>query len=57
MKEKRIKKEDTRINELSKQGKTIVYVLFENKVIGAIALADLIREESKEAIKAKIYGN
>jgi len=50
LKENNIKIENAKIDELSKQGKTIVYVLFENKVIGAIALADLIREESKEAI-------
>ncbi len=57
LKEKRIKKEDTRINQLLEQGKTIVYVLIEDKIIGAIALADLIREESKEAIgKLKSMG-
>ncbi len=57
LKENNIKIENAKINELSKQGKTIVYVLFENKVIGAIALADLIREESKEAInKLKSMG-
>jgi Cu2+-exporting ATPase len=50
LKEKGIKTEDTGINQLLKQGKTIVYVLAEDKIIGAIALADLIREESKEAI-------
>lgn len=57
LKEKKIKTEDARINELSEQGKTIVYVLIEDKIIGAIALADLIREESKEAvIKLKSMG-
>jgi Cu2+-exporting ATPase len=32
------------------QGKTVVFVLIENKLQGAIALADQIRPESKEAI-------
>ncbi len=36
---------------LSRQGKTVIYVI-ENKIlVGAIALADVIREESREAIK------
>jgi Cu2+-exporting ATPase len=39
------------IKELAFQGKTIVYVMVGNKLAGAIALADIIREESKEAIK------
>ncbi|MFA5386734.1 MAG: copper-translocating P-type ATPase [Candidatus Paceibacterota bacterium] len=50
LKEKGIKAEDTGVSQLLEQGKTIVYVLAEDKIIGAIALADLIREESKEAI-------
>jgi Cu2+-exporting ATPase len=57
LKEKKIKVENTKINELSHQGKTIVYILLEDKIIGAIALADLVREESKEAIsKLKSLG-
>ncbi|MBR9691572.1 copper-translocating P-type ATPase [Candidatus Woesearchaeota archaeon] len=51
LKENRIKIENKKVDELSKQGKTTVYVLLENKLIGAVALADLIRDESKEAIK------
>lgn len=43
--------EKDKIEKLSAQGKTVVFVLIDNKVIGAIALADIIREESKEAIK------
>jgi Cu2+-exporting ATPase len=34
----------------SKSGETIIYVIEEGKLLGAIALADIIREESKEAI-------
>lgn len=40
-----------KIAELSSQGKTIIFVLTSEKIIGAIALADIIREESREAIK------
>ncbi|MBU6431455.1 MAG: heavy metal translocating P-type ATPase [Patescibacteria group bacterium] len=40
-----------KISELSSQGKTIIFVLTAKKIIGAIALADIIREESREAIK------
>lgn len=36
---------------LAKQGKTINIVIRGGKIIGAIALADVIREESREAIK------
>lgn len=38
------------IEKLAREGKTIIYVIANNKLIGAIALADVIREESKEAI-------
>lgn len=40
-----------RINKLSGEGKTVVFAIIEGKLVGAIALADLIREESKDAIK------
>jgi Cu2+-exporting ATPase len=38
------------IDVFMNQGKTVVFVLIENKLQGAIALADQIRPESKEAI-------
>ncbi len=38
------------IKRLPEQGKTTVYVLVDQKLVGAIALADIIRPESKEAI-------
>lgn len=38
------------IKRLSKQGKTIVFVLCDGILIGAIALTDIIRPESREAI-------
>jgi Cu2+-exporting ATPase len=36
--------------QASKEGKNVIYVLDGNKVLGAIMLADVIREESKEAV-------
>lgn len=41
----------TETDALAKQGKTVNIVIKEGKVLGAIALADVIREESWEAIK------
>ncbi|MCH7771224.1 MAG: heavy metal translocating P-type ATPase, partial [Bacteroidetes bacterium] len=41
---------DNQIEVLHEQGKTVVFLLIDNKLKGAIALADIIREESKEAI-------
>jgi Cu2+-exporting ATPase len=52
LKEKKIPiKNQKNIKKLASQGKTIVYFLMDNKPVGAIALADIIREESKVAIK------
>jgi P-type Cu2+ transporter len=36
--------------ELAAQGKTVVFVLRDGRALGAIALADVVRPESKEAI-------
>lgn len=44
-------KNHNNIDMLASQGKTIVYILIENRLVGAIGLADIIRDESKEAIK------
>ena len=38
------------ISALSMQGKTVIFVIIDNELKGAIALADIIRPESKEAI-------
>jgi Cu2+-exporting ATPase len=38
------------IERIMEQGKTIVYLLEENKPVGAIALADIIRKESRDAV-------
>ncbi len=50
LREKNILPQNEQIDKLSSQGKTVVYVLVEEKLIGSIALADIIREESKKAI-------
>lgn len=42
---------DERIATLAAQGKTVVVIYIEEKAMGAIALADIIRKESKEAIE------
>ncbi|MCR4393643.1 MAG: HAD-IC family P-type ATPase, partial [Dehalococcoidales bacterium] len=50
LKENNIQVKDSRIEKLSSQGKTVIYVLIEEDLAGAIALADVIRPESKEAV-------
>ncbi|WP_173917697.1 heavy metal translocating P-type ATPase [Halobacillus sp. Marseille-Q1614] len=37
-------------NELSEEGKTVVFVLLDDQFIGMIALADMVRDSAKEAI-------
>jgi len=51
LKENNIEADDERISRLTSQGKTVVFVMVEGKLGGAIALADIIRPESREAIK------
>ncbi len=41
-----------RLAELARQGKTVVYAAANGRLLGAIALADLIRKESREAVQA-----
>ncbi|MDD1720750.1 MAG: cadmium-translocating P-type ATPase [Euryarchaeota archaeon] len=41
---------DERVEHLTTQGKTVVFVIIEGSVAGAIALADIVRSESKQAI-------
>ncbi len=43
--------EDEQVKTLAAEGKTVVYVLIDNQVEGAVALADIIRSESREAIQ------
>lgn len=46
-----------KIEEIEAQGKTVVFLLEEDRVLGAVALADIVRKESREAIsKLKSMG-
>lgn len=45
-----IPNQQNEIEKLSNQGKTVVYVLLDSRLVGAVALADIIRPESKQAI-------
>ena len=44
--------DDPRLSQLEGEGKTVVFAAEKGTVIGAVALADLIREESREAVAA-----
>jgi Cu2+-exporting ATPase len=48
--EKGIKPQHDAIQPLIEKGKTVVYVLIDDKAEGAIALSDIIRPESKDAV-------
>ncbi|MCZ6477162.1 MAG: heavy metal translocating P-type ATPase, partial [Gemmatimonadetes bacterium] len=50
VKELGVEAKDPRLDELSAQGKTVVFVLIDGGLAGAIALADIIRPESRRAI-------
>jgi len=50
LRENDIPMQDERIDRFNSQGKTVVFVMIDGNLAGAIALADIIREESKEAI-------
>ncbi|EMF47871.1 Lead, cadmium, zinc and mercury transporting ATPase [Planococcus halocryophilus Or1] len=39
-------------NELSEEGKTVVFVLVKDQLAGMVALADIVRETAKEAVSA-----
>jgi Cu2+-exporting ATPase len=51
LQENHIKLKDERIERLEQQGKTAVILLEENRPVGAVALADIVRKESREAIE------
>jgi P-type Cu2+ transporter len=50
LKENNIQVNYARPNQLASQGKTVIYTLIDGELVGAIALADIIRPESKQAI-------
>jgi Cu2+-exporting ATPase len=55
LEEKRIVLKEEKIEEIKEQGKTVVFLLEGEKVLGALGLADIIRKESREAI-SKLKG-
>ena len=52
LREQNIDLTDKRVEPLQAQGKTVVFVLVDGKVMGAIALADIVRPEARQAIAA-----
>ncbi len=52
LREHNIELADKRIEPLQAQGKTVVFVLVDGQLKGAIALADIVRPEAKQAIDA-----
>lgn len=51
LEEQGIEQPNDEYQTLSSQGKTVVFVIAEDKLIGAIALGDTIREDSRKAIE------
>jgi Cu2+-exporting ATPase len=52
LREQNIAMTDPRVEQLQAQGTTVVFVLVDGRLKGALALADIIRPESKPAIAA-----
>lgn len=52
LREQHIDLADKRVEPLQAQGKTVVFVLVDAQLKGALALADIVRPEAKEAIDA-----
>ena len=50
LKEQELELRDERLGALAGQGKTVVFVLLDGRPAGAVALADVIRPESREAV-------
>ncbi len=51
LKENNLASDDERIRQVAENGKTVVYVLEDETILGAVGLADIIRPESREALK------
>ncbi len=49
--EEGIKVKNKKVEELFKQGKTVVLMAIQGKLVGAIALSDKIKEDARESIK------
>lgn len=57
LRENHIPLKDERIEQFNSQGKTVVFVLIDEEPAGAVALADILRDESREAVsKLKAMG-
>jgi len=57
LEELKLEANDDKVKALQKQGKTMVFTVVDGKLVGAFALADKIRKESKEAVaKLKALG-
>ena len=52
LQEQNIELSDKRIGPLQAEGKTVVFVIVDGKLKGALALADILRPEAKQAIAA-----
>jgi Cu2+-exporting ATPase len=52
LREQNIDFADKRIEPLQAQGKTVVFILVDGQLKGAMALADIVRPEAKQAIEA-----
>jgi len=52
LREQKMDLTDKRVESLQSEGKTVVFVLVDGKLKGAIALADIVRPEAKQAIDA-----
>jgi len=51
LEEMKLEVDNTNIVKLQKQGKTVVFAVVDDKLAGAFALSDKVREVSKEAVK------
>jgi len=51
LREKGLAADDARLRPYAERGNTVVYLLLDDRPVGAIALADVIRKESFEAVK------
>jgi P-type Cu2+ transporter len=52
LKEQGLAADDGRVHKASGEGKTVVFAIVDGRVEGALALADVIRPESREALKS-----
>jgi Cu2+-exporting ATPase len=51
LKQENLSVDNKTVQQAAEQGKTVVYVLVDDRIQGAVALADIIRKESKDALK------